>query len=226
MAWRGKRSRWALVALTAALLVAAALGAFARLTIPSGSMRPSIRCGDRIAVLRRAVDPRSVRRGDVVVFHAISAVDERGRPDPGSMFDPGATDREAYRDLSRAERSRRRTRALYVKRVVAVGGDRVAMQGQRLMVNGRRERGTSPDLERAPANELSAITPYTVPEGTVFLLGDNRANSADSRIFGPVPLDFVVGRAVAVYWPLRHLGPIGRHIGSLTDAPKSCSEPA
>ena len=92
---------------------------------------------------------------------------------------------------------------LYVKRVVGVAGDRVALRDGRLFVNGR----AVPE-EYAVPDRIDSVYfgPVVVPDGTVFVMGDNRANSFDSRAFGPVARDQLRGRVVAVLWPPSRLG--------------------
>lgn len=94
-------------------------------------------------------------------------------------------------------------RRKFIKRVIGVPGDIVEIRDRQLVING------VPIVEeyiRGPMYQ--PYGPITVPEGTVWVLGDNRNNSEDSRFpdVGPVPLDLVVGRAVVVYWPLREAG--------------------
>ncbi|MDZ4063963.1 MAG: signal peptidase I [Coriobacteriia bacterium] len=90
-----------------------------------------------------------------------------------------------------------------VKRVVAVPGDTVEVRSGAAIINGLPERG-SHSLELS-AGDVSSKE-ITVPEGTLFVLGDNRPDSVDSRFFGPVPLDLVVGKAVAVFAPVNRIG--------------------
>jgi signal peptidase I len=91
-----------------------------------------------------------------------------------------------------------RTGDVTLKRVVGVGGDRVAIEDGLLVVNGRRpdEPYTDPD-----AIDSVYFGPVRVPAGSVFVLGDNRRDSADSRRFGAVPVDDVIGRVRARIWP-------------------------
>jgi signal peptidase I len=85
-----------------------------------------------------------------------------------------------------------------VKRVVGVAGDRVVIRDAVLSVNNREV--PEPYVDRASIDGL--YTPTTVvPEGHVFVLGDNRARSLDSRVYGPVALDDVDGRVLLRLWP-------------------------
>ncbi len=90
------------------------------------------------------------------------------------------------------------TGALLVKRVVGTAGDRVAIEDGRLVVDGERvcEAGVDP-------SRLDGVFfgPVTVPAGELFLLGDARADSVDSRAFGTVTVDDVVGTVGARLWP-------------------------
>jgi signal peptidase I len=89
-----------------------------------------------------------------------------------------------------------------IKRVVGVGGDRLETRDGDLYVNG--ERIEEPYLE--PGTTTNMQQPVTVPEGAVFVMGDNRENSEDSRVFGPIDEDTIVGRAFVKVLPLTDLG--------------------
>jgi signal peptidase I len=91
------------------------------------------------------------------------------------------------------------SRVRLLKRVVAVPGDSVEIVGDSAYVNGELSL-VAPTATVSPDGWRSG--PITVPEGTVFVLGDNRPESLDSRIFGPVPLSSVIGRATAIVLPL------------------------
>lgn len=88
-----------------------------------------------------------------------------------------------------------------IKRVVAVAGDTVEVHGGALYVNGVRQRESY--LRDSVTEGVFPST--TVQPGYLFVLGDNRTNSDDSRIFGQVATSAVVGRAYAVWWPLWHI---------------------
>jgi signal peptidase I len=86
-----------------------------------------------------------------------------------------------------------------IKRVVGVAGDRIEVQGGVLFVNGEEQE--EPYLNEEVPFEGS-YGPTEVPEGHVFVMGDNRGNSADSRVFGPLPLENLKGEAFMVFWPV------------------------
>lgn len=84
----------------------------------------------------------------------------------------------------------------YIKRVVALAGDTVEVRDGRLYVNGE------PQEEPFIKDEMdSPFRKERVPEGHVFVMGDNRNSSGDSRVFGPVEVDSLLGRAFLIYWP-------------------------
>jgi signal peptidase I len=87
-----------------------------------------------------------------------------------------------------------------VKRIVGVAGDRISISGGKLYVNGVPQ--DEPYLlEQNFSGEMQEMT---VPTGRVFVLGDNRNNSGDSRLFGPIATNTVIGKAFVVYWPISH----------------------
>ncbi|OUO89558.1 signal peptidase I [Gordonibacter sp. An230] len=95
-----------------------------------------------------------------------------------------------------------------LKRCIAVEGQTVELQNGEVIVDGKRL--VEPYTHGKPTEELqSDITyPYTVPEGCIWVMGDNRTNSQDSRYFGAVPVSSVQGHAVFRYWPLSSIGVI------------------
>ncbi len=92
-----------------------------------------------------------------------------------------------------------------IKRVVAVAGDRVAVRTGRLFIDGKPQREPFTN-KKFPDRSFSA--PITVPKGHVFVMGDNRANSSDSRVFGPLPKENIEGEAFLRFWPLGRIGPL------------------
>jgi len=94
----------------------------------------------------------------------------------------------------------RNPRLLYLKRIAGLPGDTVEIRGRRLLVNGRV-------LPRpASGSQRQYFGPVTVPAGTVFVLGDNQADSNDSRFWGPLPQRELVGKVRLRYWPPTRAG--------------------
>ena len=90
-----------------------------------------------------------------------------------------------------------------IKRVVGVPGDEIAVRGGTLFVNGEPQKEPYVN-EKFPDRSFSART--TVPDGHYFMMGDNRANSRDSRYFGPVPKKNIEGEAFLRFWPPSRIG--------------------
>lgn len=147
-----------------------------RFFISGPSMEPTMYDGDQILVLKLAYRFGSPDRGDVVVFDRITT--------DGAIVQ--------HDDL--------------IKRVVATEGEVVEIRGCTVIVDGRPvdEPYLEPDGPDDPAERcrMPDMAPVTVPEGDLFVMGDNRSESFDSRMFGPVDSHQVVGKAVAVIWPL------------------------
>jgi len=171
-----------------AILVAFILALFVRtfvfenFKIPSGSMEDNLLIGDHLvvnkfiyghhhsSVLHRLFAYRAPERGDVVVFK--------------------------YPNQPRRD---------FIKRCIAVAGDTVEIRDKALLINGQAQdepyvvfKGDQAGRTRGLPGD--SFGPRLVPEGTIFCLGDNRDNSLDSRFWGPVPLSYVKGRAVLIYW--------------------------
>lgn len=90
----------------------------------------------------------------------------------------------------------------FVKRIIAVGGETVALKNSRLYINGQEV----PEDYLPPGLRFADFGPVSVPEGYFFMLGDNRNNSEDSRVWGFLPRRLIVGKALVIYWPPSRLG--------------------
>lgn len=93
------------------------------------------------------------------------------------------------------------SRELLIKRVIALPGETIEVKDGGVYING--ERLAEPYLS---VETRGVYGPLVVPDGHIFVMGDNRGASNDSRSFGPVPIDQIVGRAWISYWPLEDLG--------------------
>lgn len=92
----------------------------------------------------------------------------------------------------------------YVKRVIAIGGDRVDLRSGNVFVNGQLVQ--TPGARGETVSLVPSVSyPFTVPAGEVFVMGDNRAFSTDSRAFGSVPIDTIIGKVILRLWPLDRL---------------------
>jgi signal peptidase I len=90
-----------------------------------------------------------------------------------------------------------------IKRVIAVGGQSVQIRDGIVYVNGQAR--TEPFVNPEVRDTYTSAAPVKVPDGYVWVMGDNRTNSRDSRYFGPQPVKNLLGRAFAIYWPLTRI---------------------
>lgn len=159
--------------------------------IPSASMEPTLMVGDRVLVEKIGYRFGEPGRGDVVVFEK----------DLGGAVVEEEDDRSALGKIADAFRGLfgfpTGSAQDFIKRVIAVGGDTVEGRDGRVFVNG--EAIEEPYLPNG--TETSTFGPVDIPDGMIFVMGDNRGNSDDSRNFGPVPVDTVVGRGFLLIWP-------------------------
>jgi signal peptidase I len=88
----------------------------------------------------------------------------------------------------------------YIKRVIGLPGETIAVMNNKVYIDGK-----ALDEPYIHSPMLSNFPPTRIPEGYVFVMGDNRSVSLDSRSFGPVALSKIIGKAIFVYWPLNHI---------------------
>lgn len=194
---RGRRSsflrflREALLVVAGAVVIAFVLKALVAQAffIPSASMTPQLEVSERVLVSKLSYRLHAPRRGDIVVFDCPPQQCEPG----GDGGGPGGLLRSFAEGLGVVQPSTKE----FIKRVVGLPGETVEARNGEVYIGGRRL--IEPYL---PSGTVTAnLTPTTVPDGTLFVLGDNRSSSADSRVFGPISRKSVVGRAIATIWP-------------------------
>jgi signal peptidase I len=180
-----------LLAVTA-IVIAVLLRAFVAqaFRIPSASMDPQLQVGDRVVVSRLAYDLHDPRRGDVVVFDCPPGAG--CLPDDDSSWPTRAVDTVLEALLLRQPGVEE-----FIKRVIALPGETVEGHDGRVWINGRPL--VEPYLDEKVVT--SDFEPVTVGEDRIWVMGDNRTNSTDSRIFGQVEVDTIVGRAFVRVWP-------------------------
>jgi signal peptidase I len=189
-----------------ALFFAFAIQAYAvkPYVIPSGSMLPTLEIGQRVIVDRFSHrvggDPKL---NDITVF----------MPPRGAVSDGGrcgiAGEGPFYEGSPLSRRSCTRATAgtgpqPYIKRVVGMPGDRIAVRHGHVIRNGRR--APEPFAASCGGGAACDLDAIVISAGHYFLMGDNRGNSVDSRFWGPVPREHIIGRAVATFWPPGRVG--------------------
>jgi signal peptidase I len=173
------------VALVGAFVIRTVL--FQAFFIPSASMDPTLKVHDRILVNKLSYDMHPIHRGDIVVFkRAPTMVGTEG----------------TIKDL--------------VKRVIGLPGETISTGPDgRIRINGEPldETYLVPGIQPGPAISrgpncmpTGPQNACTIPPGSYFVMGDNRDNSSDSRVFGPIPKHLIVGRAFVIIWPLQDIG--------------------
>lgn len=161
--------------------------------IPSGSMIPSLAVGDRVLVEKVSFRFGEADRGDVIVFER-SLVAPQGEDEEGVWTQLGDAFKELFGFPTEGQD--------LIKRVIATEGEMVQASEGRVLIDG--EPIDEPYLPADTTTEN--FGPVVVPDGMIFVMGDNRDGSDDSRVFGPVPTDTIVGRAFVVVWPPGDMG--------------------
>jgi signal peptidase I len=167
-------------AIVIALLVKTFL--FQAFYIPSGSMEPTLMKNDRVLVNKLSYDLHDVNRGDVVVF-------KRPPEEQGNIED-------------------------LIKRVIALPGETISFRDGAVFIDDRElsepylKEPLSTDSFTESIRNCEGSAPFTctLPEERVFVMGDNRRDSRDSRFFGPIEESSIVGRAFIKIWPIPDIG--------------------
>jgi signal peptidase I len=161
--------------------------------IPSESMVPTLAVSQRVLVDRMSYRFGEPDRGDIVVF----------KPPRGADTDACGAQHSDRAACSRPTDDRSDTN--FIKRVVAVGGDRLKVVAGQVYINGRRQ--DEPFIRADDACSICNLPEeITIPTNHFFMMGDNRGESADSREWGPIPEKWIIGKAVVTYWPPGKIG--------------------
>lgn len=165
--------------------------------IPSGSMEPTLAIGQRVLVNRIGMNFSEPHVGEIAVFHPPKdAEQEVCGPQPHVIKLGGQACSQPELEKSSVN---------FIKRIVAGPGDVISIVEGHVIRNGKREQdsyirpcGSSP--------ECNFPAPIKIPAGHWFMMGDNRGESDDSRFWGPVPTGWIIGGAIATYWPPDRIG--------------------
>jgi signal peptidase I len=161
--------------------------------IPSGSMESTLNISDRVLVEKVSYRFGDIEHGDVVVFvHDEAGTEPAGPSNPVTGFFSSLG--QAIGVVPPSDRD-------FIKRVIGLPGDTIDCDGK-VIRNGQKltESYLDPDVTTTGCEKTK------VPPGELFVMGDNRTNSQDSRAFGPIQESDVVGRAFVRIWPLTHTG--------------------
>jgi signal peptidase I len=178
-----------LMAFVLALIIRTFL--FQAFFIPSPSMEPTLQQGDRVLVNKIPYYFHDPRRGDIIVFE---------NPNPEAVPDRGVVS-GFFHWLFQGLGFQQPENEDFIKRVIGLPGDVVEGKKGGVYING--ERLDEPYLTQ----KTQPFAAKTVPEGKLFVMGDNRGNSLDSRFsLGFVPIDKVIGKAFIKIWPPSRFG--------------------
>jgi signal peptidase I len=181
-------AEWGIVVVGAVIVVVVVRAfLFQAYYIPSGSMEPTLKINDRVLVNKLSYKAHGVHHGDIVVFDRPTC---KGADVPEWA---SCTESDKIKDL--------------IKRVIALPGDTIAFRDGAVYVNGKRLKESY--THGKPSLVLSCAAfpaTYQIPKGDVFVMGDNRTNSTDSRCFGPIHKSSIVGRAFIKVWPISRVG--------------------
>jgi signal peptidase I len=165
--------------------------------VDGASMAPSLRDGERLLVNRPVYAHFDANR----LWNLIPGVERDGEALVFPFHAPERGEIVVFHPPHGGEEKP------YIKRVVGLPGEEIGFAGGSVTIDGE----PLPESYVAGASTECGGTAHcrlTVPEGTVYVLGDNRGNSADSRLFGPVAVDRIIGKAWLANWPLDSFGVI------------------
>jgi signal peptidase I len=183
-----------LVALAVLLAVVFKTFLVAAFYIPSGSMESTLNISDRVLVEKVSYRFGDIHHGDVIVFvHDEPGTEPAGPSNPVTGFFSSLG--QAIGVVPPSDRD-------FIKRVIGLPGDTINCRGGALYRNGQKVTENYLD----PGVKTDGCQPTRVGPGELYVMGDNRTNSQDSRSFGVISRSDVVGRAFVRIWPLNHTG--------------------
>lgn len=169
--------------------------------IKQTSMFPTAKEGERVVVGRRILYNHEIKRGQIVTISAPDDIAKDSADVTATYIDRHGFNWFTYNVLEIGKKS-------YIKRVIAVGGDTLKITEEGTVIL----NGEVLEEKYLPEGTITPITgdcyDLKIPEGYIFVMGDNRATSRDSREFGVVPLDKVEGIVHIRIWPLNKIGEI------------------
>ncbi len=169
--------------------------------IPSESMLPTLKVGQRVLVNRLGHRFSEPHVGQIVVFHPPAPANSEG-----AGRGPSGQCGVNYGDGHPCpEASTQKAEVNFIKRVVAGPGDTIAIRDGHVIRNGKLQKESFINPCR-PGQECDYPKPITIPPDHWFMMGDNRGESDDSRFWGPVPKEWIIGGAFATYWPPKRIG--------------------
>jgi signal peptidase I len=159
-------------------------------------MEPTLDVGQRVLVNRFIYHFKDPQIGDIVVFHP-----PKGADGAGAQCGTPAKDGEPCSLPTEGESSQN-----FIKRIVAEPGDTLSVKEGHPVVNGV-EKKDEPYINPCGSSDVCNMPKtITIPPDMYFMMGDNRGASDDSRFWGPVPRDWIIGEAFATYWPPDRVG--------------------
>jgi signal peptidase I len=166
--------------------------------IPSESMEPTLDVGQRVLVNRFLYHFKDPQIGDVVVFHPPRGADKGAECGvPAGVPEEGEPCPEPTPERSDQN---------FIKRIVAGPGDTLSVKDGHPVVNGVEKTDEPYTNPCGPAPACNLPKEITIPPDHYFMMGDNRGASDDSRFWGPVPKEWIIGEAFATYWPPSRIG--------------------
>ena len=175
------------------IIIALILAIFIRATvaearyIPSESMVPTLLVQDRLVVEKISTYTGIPKRGEVLVFYP---------PFGGYNEETFISNTLKWLGFTK--------NVAYIKRVIGLPGETIEVKQGNVFINGKVIDETS-YIKEKPAYEMP---PVKIPEGELFMFGDNRNNSMDSHVWGTLPIKNVIGHAVLRFWPPQRIGTI------------------